>query len=767
MKKQIILLMLITPIMVLGLGSDTVKKIDIIENNTATDITLKPDASVKVDTFIGNFVLQSGAAKEIEESTTTNTELGYLSGVTSSIQTQIDSKENILPLTTSGDILYHNGANLARLAVGTPGQLFTVNAGSVGTWQDPPSQSPTTTLGDLIYHNGAGDVALNIGTDGQLLTVFSGSVAWKDAPVSTTLNTKGDLQGYSTVNAKVPVGTDGQVLSADSSEATGVKWIAPPASSPTTTLGDMIYHGGGGSDVRLPLGTNNQVLISNSVTPQYSDISPLLNMPFKGDLLVGNGVSSGTSNFNIGGNGSFLIADSNEALGMKWSDTLSGIFNPVTDWKPFTPTGSWTTNTTYTGQQRRVGDTLEVNVLVSLSGAPNSATLEVNLPDGLSIDVTKLSLGSTIEILGDVISRDNSVGNILGKVVYVGTPTSIRPTYFVDLTNLEQVSSINQAVPFTFAVNDEVWFTYKVPIVGWTSGTDAIAQNKVPLYGRYYRTGAQSSIVTNATILFNTKDNGNIDAHFNTSTGEFTTPDDRCYEFSSGVTFLNAATDSRPYINLRINGVDSVYSSDGVSPNTNTLHNLSSGVICLNANDVVRVDIFTGTGLSRDVSGGKPTFFSIKEYAEDYTIVAPIDSQKWECQTKRLSADVTSTGAIADLAFNNLEIGKKYKIFGKLWCRENPASSVGDRSCAVTVSDGTTVVTSDFNETTHSGPTNFRVRGSLIFNDFFISGGTTLTTTMGTLSAEMKLSGSEYPTMESITLCQIPDNYNLTSTKWN
>jgi len=39
------------------------------------------------------------------------------------------------------------------------------------------------------------------------------------------LTTKGDLWGYSTDNARIPVGTDGQVLSADSTEALGVAWV--------------------------------------------------------------------------------------------------------------------------------------------------------------------------------------------------------------------------------------------------------------------------------------------------------------------------------------------------------------------------------------------------------------------------------------------------------------------------------------------------------------------------------------------------------------
>jgi len=40
------------------------------------------------------------------------------------------------------------------------------------------------------------------------------------------LTTKGDLQGFTTVPARVPVGTDGYVLKADSTQTTGVKWAA-------------------------------------------------------------------------------------------------------------------------------------------------------------------------------------------------------------------------------------------------------------------------------------------------------------------------------------------------------------------------------------------------------------------------------------------------------------------------------------------------------------------------------------------------------------
>ncbi len=47
--------------------------------------------------------------------------------------------------------------------------------------------------------------------------------------VASPLTTKGDIYTYDTVDQRLPVGTDGYVLSADSGEATGLKWIASPA----------------------------------------------------------------------------------------------------------------------------------------------------------------------------------------------------------------------------------------------------------------------------------------------------------------------------------------------------------------------------------------------------------------------------------------------------------------------------------------------------------------------------------------------------------
>jgi len=53
--------------------------------------------------------------------------------------------------------------------------------------------------------------------------VYNGS-SWVAVGGSSPLTTKGDLYTYSTTDARLGVGTNGQVLTADSTSATGMKW---------------------------------------------------------------------------------------------------------------------------------------------------------------------------------------------------------------------------------------------------------------------------------------------------------------------------------------------------------------------------------------------------------------------------------------------------------------------------------------------------------------------------------------------------------------
>ncbi len=100
--------------------------------------------------------------------------------------------------------------------------------------------NPETTLGDLAYRSATANVntRLALGTANQVLRVNSGGTApeWATTADQTPLTTKGDLFGFNTADARIPIGTNGHILTADSTEALGLKWAAPAAAVSGLTL---------------------------------------------------------------------------------------------------------------------------------------------------------------------------------------------------------------------------------------------------------------------------------------------------------------------------------------------------------------------------------------------------------------------------------------------------------------------------------------------------------------------------------------------------
>jgi hypothetical protein len=120
-----------------------------------------------------------------------------------------------------------------RVSVGVTGTAWmTIKAGTTAAQTAPikvtsgplmtaPEIGALEFLTDRLYFTKT--TAVNRETIAYLSDITGGS---------SPLTTKGDLYTFSTVGARFAVGTNGQVLSADSTAATGLKWIsAPPASA--------------------------------------------------------------------------------------------------------------------------------------------------------------------------------------------------------------------------------------------------------------------------------------------------------------------------------------------------------------------------------------------------------------------------------------------------------------------------------------------------------------------------------------------------------
>ena len=88
-----------------------------------------------------------------------------------------------------------------------------------------PDGTGDVVLGTMTFD---ADQVIGAGQDNYVMTYDNGTgkISLEAAAGGSPLTTKGDIYTYDTGDARLPVGSDGHVLTADSAEATGVKWAA-------------------------------------------------------------------------------------------------------------------------------------------------------------------------------------------------------------------------------------------------------------------------------------------------------------------------------------------------------------------------------------------------------------------------------------------------------------------------------------------------------------------------------------------------------------
>lgn len=123
-------------------SGDVVASLALGHANTWTGKQMFNTASVQMDTLTASTVLVSDSSKNIVSSVTTSTELGYVSGVTSAIQTQINSKQatgNYITALT-GDVTASGPGSVASAVAKIAG---TTVSGATGSGNVVFSTSPT------------------------------------------------------------------------------------------------------------------------------------------------------------------------------------------------------------------------------------------------------------------------------------------------------------------------------------------------------------------------------------------------------------------------------------------------------------------------------------------------------------------------------------------------------------------------------------------------------------------------------------------------
>jgi hypothetical protein len=111
---------------------------------------------------------------------------------------------------------------------------------AIGRIPEPGTGIPESIVdakGDVITATANDTPArIAVGSNNTVLTADSTTATGLKWAAPDPLTTKGDLFTFSTVEARLPVGTNGHTLVADSAEATGLKWAAPAAGGAYTLL---------------------------------------------------------------------------------------------------------------------------------------------------------------------------------------------------------------------------------------------------------------------------------------------------------------------------------------------------------------------------------------------------------------------------------------------------------------------------------------------------------------------------------------------------
>ena len=257
------------------------------------------------------------AATKIHDGTVSNTEFGYLNGVTSAIQTQLDAKQGTVTGVSDTEIGYLDGVTSAIQTQLDAKQATITGAATTVT-------SSNLTASRALTSNASGKIA-----DSSVTATELGYLSGVTSAIQTQINglqgssaVLSDIAGLSTADGNIIVG-DGSTFVAESGATArtslGLGSIATQAASNVAITGGSVTGLGsptGGSDATTKTYVDN--LVAGLKTRIITRVSTTANIDLAADLQNGDtldGVTLATGN-------KVLVKDQSTA-------TQNGIYNVV------------------------------------------------------------------------------------------------------------------------------------------------------------------------------------------------------------------------------------------------------------------------------------------------------------------------------------------------------------------------------------------------------------------------------------------------------
>lgn len=262
----------------------------------------------------------------------------------------------------------------------------------------------------------------------------------------------------------VPSAANGRVLTCHGSSAP--TWDTIPADALVApTLVSTSYTATSSDDVLIVDGSGAALTISMMDATANSGKKITIK---KTDTTFNAVTIDGSSTQTIDGATTTSINTRYEMLQMQSDGTNWHILNRTIPsvWTTYTPTGPWSTNTTYTGKYRREGDSIRCRASLALAGAPDAVDLSFTSAQLLN-GLTGLSInGSSLPSGGDYISVGTWATEDAGTARRSGSAFYSLSDLLIHLSNAS-ISDVTATAPHTYAINDNVSINVLVPIAGW------------------------------------------------------------------------------------------------------------------------------------------------------------------------------------------------------------------------------------------------------------------------------------------------------------